>query len=221
MDKQIAQLNKIGNNFVRCSLQCEGVVNKPSSGIIPRGLIYEKRDPNKPCVVVVGINPGKSEKEQRKFYLKNKNSYQSVVDLWAKKNNSWQYYKKSRALFDDLGLSGDIIWTDLAKCECSGKNGEVPTQTLRICIDRFLQKEIETISKKFIIIALGNTSFNFCALRFPKYFVIGLPHPSAYGHWKKLKDNIKKDKAKHIKEINTQKDKHDYPRAVKLIDIYK
>lgn len=56
--------------------------------------------------------------------------------------NNRSYFKRTRDLITLLGFDGNILWTDLAKCECLGKNGKLPIQTLRVCINRFLRKEV-------------------------------------------------------------------------------
>jgi len=214
----IMKINSIGSGLVKCNFKCEGVVNDKKKGIIPRCLIYEGRN-GKNGAIVIGINPGKSSKEEQKFLLKGNCNYQAILDFWDLKAKNFAYYKKSRELITDLGFTGDILWTDLAKCECRGKNGDVPIQTLRICIDRFLEKEIKALSDNFVIIALGNVAFNFCSLRFPDRFVIGLPHPTgAYGTFARLRKNIRKNRKKYIAEIKKTKDQHDYSRAIKLFN---
>lgn len=212
------KIYSIGKKLVRCNLKCEGIVNEPSKGITPRCLIYEKRDTVQAGVIVVGINPGKCRKEEKMYYRKNY-SYENFLKYWDLKTNNLAYYKKSRKIVTELGFKGDILWTDLAKCECEGKNGDVPVQTLRICIDRFLDKEIKALPDSFVIIALGNIAFNFCALRFPNYFVVGLPHPTgAWGTYKRLMDNIKSNKKKYTAELTKKKDKYGYFRAVKFFN---
>jgi hypothetical protein len=211
------EITKLGNSLVQCSYQCEGVVNEPEKGIIPRCLIYEERKKNAPGSIVVGINPGKCSESERQYYIDNGKTYKSFIDFWDQKVKNLAYYKKSRELITMLGFEGDILWTDLAKCECRGENGNVPVQTLRVCIDRFLEKEIKILPDNFTIIALGNIAFDFCALRFPNRFVIGLPHPTgAYGTFKRLKDNILENKEKYLADIAKRKDDYNYYRAIKI-----
>lgn len=208
----------IGKKLSRCNLKCKGIVNKPSKGITPRCLIYEKRISNQAGAIIVGINPGKCGEEERKYYRKNY-SYNILLNYWDLKIKNLAYYKKSRRIITELGFKGDILWTDLAKCECKGKNGDVPVQTLRICIDRFLDKEIKSLPDSFVIIALGNIAFNFCALRFPNYFVVGLPHPTgAWGTYKRLMDNIKSNKKKYTTELTKKKDRYGNFRAIKFFN---
>ena len=37
-------LEKLGNDLVKCSLNCEGITNDPTRGIIPRSLIKQERN---------------------------------------------------------------------------------------------------------------------------------------------------------------------------------
>lgn len=217
MQKNRDEILKLGDSLANCRHQCEGVANEPEKGIIPRCLIYEERKKDAPGSIVVGINPGKCSEKERQYYIDHGKNYKSFVDYWNEKVCNLAYYKKSRELITMLGFEGDMLWTDLAKCECKGENGLVPVQTLRICIDRFLEKEITILPDDFTIIALGNIAFDFCALRFSKRFVIGLPHPTgAYGTFKRLKDNILENREKYLAEIARKKDDNNYCRAIKI-----
>jgi len=208
---------KIGKALNRCSFNCEGIINNPKKGIIPRCLYYEERDKNGKGAIVIGLNPGESSPSERNYYLDNNSSYQAGIDYWEKKIQNFAYYKKARELITTLGFTGDIVWSDLAKCESAGNRGEVPVQTLRICIDRFLEKEIKSLPKNFTIITLGNEPFKFCALRFPKRFVLGLPHPTgAYGTYSQLRRNVNKNRRKYINLIKRRKDENNYYKAIKI-----
>ena len=210
---------KIGEKLVKCNFQCGGIVNDPKKGIIPRCLIYEATKQNGASAIVVGINPGKCGSYEKEFYLKNGCTYNSLLKTWDEKIKDVAYYKKGRVLLKALGFTGDILWTDLAKCECRGKNGNVPVQTLRVCIEKYLDKEIKTLPKNFTIIAFGNVAFNYCSLRFPERFVLGLPHPTgAWGKYNSLLRNIQKDTKSYLERISIKKDSHGYYKAVKLFD---
>lgn len=209
-------INKIGENLVRCDLKCEGINNNPKRGVIPRCLIQEKRNGKKKCIVV-GLNPGKCNAKERKYYLNNGISFVSLAGYFDQIQNR-RYFKEARELITLLGFDGDILWTDLAECECLGKNGEIPIQTLRVCINRFLRKEID-LFKHSTIFALGNVAFNFCALSFPNHFIVGLPHSSgSYGTFSKLKKKVQANKRHFIKCISKAKDHNKY-RAVHLAKI--
>ncbi len=208
---------EIANQLVKCDYKCKGVINDKVLGIIPRGLIYEHegRDSKRPGVIIIGINPGKSNQDERDFYQNNNQDYAACYKIW--KDRNFQYHKKARELLTNLGFKGDIVWTDLAKCECDNR-GRVPLQTLRVCIDHFLEKEIRAVGQNFTIIALGNIAFDFCALRFPKRLVIGLPHPTgAWALFNELRRDAKLNKLKYLKILNKCK-APGFHKAIKLSD---
>lgn len=164
-------LKKLGEELVNCNLNCESINNNPTLGIIPRCLIIENRH-GKNCIVV-GLNPGKCKKKERDYYLNRGIKYESLSGYFLESNlKNRPYFKRTRDLITMLGFDGDILWTDLAKCECLGKNGKISIQTLRVCINRFLRKEIKYF-KCSTIFALGNVAFDFCALSFPDHFIVG------------------------------------------------
>ncbi len=212
-------LNKLGNKLVKCDLNCEGINNKPKLGIIPRCLIQEKRNGKNSCIVV-GLNPGKCKSKERQYYLAEGIKYDSLLKYFIKSNlKNRPYFKRTRDIITLLGFDGNILWTDLAKCECLGKNGSVPIQTLRVCINRYLRKEIE-LFKSPTIFALGNIAFNFCALSFPNHFVVGLPHPSGtYGDFNKLKKKIVSREKYFTNHISKIKDSNGNNRAIHLSKI--
>lgn len=213
MSKAIVEL---GEKLVHCSLNCEGINNNPRQGIIPRCLIPESRGGVNRCIVV-GLNPGKCNVKEREYYLNNGIKFSSITDYFEnEKLKDIPYFKKARGLITLLGFDGDILWTDLAKCECSGKNGSLPIQTLRVCINKFLRKEIE-LFKCTTIFALGNDAFKFCALSFPDHFIVGLPHPSgSYGNFHKLNKIVMADTQRFIKNINETRDDVGNYRAIQL-----
>ena len=208
-------LDALGEKLVSCNLDCKGIRNSPQEGIIPRCLILEQRRGKKKSIVV-GLNPGKCKLLEKQFYLTNGICYQSIKDHFESKLKESPYFRKTRDLISLLEYDGDILWTELAKCECSDKNGTLPIQTLRNCINEFLRKEIELFDCK-VIFALGNKAFDFCALSFPKHFVIGIPHPSgSYGHFNKLIEKIKENKNSYIKEL---KNGYKKPIAIRISEI--
>lgn len=212
-------INKIGDRLVKCNLNCEGVNNCSKLGIIPRGLIQESRKGKKSCIVV-GLNPGKCSDSERQYYLTKGIKFSSISGYFFETSlNQRPYFKRTRDLITFLGFDGKILWTDLAKCECLGKNGKVPIQTLRVCIDKFLRKEIEFFSCSTIF-ALGNDAFIFCALSFPNHFIVGLPHPSgSYGNFINLKKRIESNPKYYINDISKTKDHKGNFRAVHLSKI--
>ena len=199
-------LNDLGEKIVTCHLHCDGINNNPQLGIIPRCLIFEKRKTGANCMVV-GLNPGKCKNDEKNYYLTNGIKYDSIADYFNDSNlNSRAYFKRIREIITLLEFDGDILWTDLAKCECSGENGTIPIQTLRVCINRFLRQEV-TIFKCSTIFALGSVAFNHCALSFPNHFIVGIPHPTgSHGNFRQLREQIVADPRPFIKKISNKRD---------------
>lgn len=214
-------LKSIEKELVRCNLKCDGVSNNPKRGIIPRGLVLEKRKGKHNCIVV-GLNPGKCKKEEKKYYHKEGVKSDSFSRYFFESRlNERRYYKRTRDLITLLGFDGDILWTDLAKCECRGKNGRLPIQTLRVCINRFLKKEIKNF-KSTTIFTLGNRAFDFCSLSFPNHFIVGVPHPSgSYGDFDRLKRKVISRKRSFKKEIKNRMDNNNHYKAIRLSEMLK
>ena len=211
-------INELGEKLVKCSLNCEGINNNPKLGIIPRGLIQENRNGKNSCIVV-GLNPGKCKSEERQRYLMKGIKFDSLSGYFFESNlNNQSHFKRTRDLITLLGFDGNILWTDLVKCECSGKNGRVPIQTLRVCINRFLRKETE-LFKYSTIFALGNVAFDFCALSFSNHFIVGLPHPCSFGNFNKLKKRVISNPKHFTNNISETKDSYGNYRAVHLSKI--
>ncbi|MDD5438215.1 MAG: uracil-DNA glycosylase family protein [Patescibacteria group bacterium] len=206
-------------NLIKCNLNCEGIKNDPKKGVIPRCLVLEEREGKNNCIVV-GLNPGKCNKQERRYLLKNGIKFNTFSRYFFESGlKDRPYFKRTRDLITLLGFRGDILWTDLAKCECLGKNGKLPVQTLRVCIDRYLRKEVEMFECSTIF-ALGNVAFDFCALSFPDHFVVGLPHPSgSYGDFYKLKKRVKRYTKYYLKNISKTKDSNHNYQAIQLSKI--
>jgi len=213
--KSIKAIDEIGNKLVKCDLHCQGVNNNPKKGIIPRCLNVEKRSGRNTCAVV-GLNPGKCKNDERNYYLASGIKYSSIANYFEKKIRNRAYFKRTREIISLLGFDGDILWTDLAKCECSGKNGSAPIQTLRVCINRFLREEI-AFFQCATIFALGNEAFKFCALSFPNHFVVSIPHPTgSRGDFSTLKNSVIRNKRYFIRKISDKKDPDGNYKAVNM-----
>lgn len=212
----IMNLEELGTELVKCSLDCDGITNNPAKGIIPRCLIFEKKN-GKNQIVVVGLNPGRCKEKEKQYYLEKGVSYQSLQAYFFGSNlHERPYFKRTRDLVSLLGFHGDILWTDLVKCECSGKRGVLPVQTLRVCISGFLKREIDLFGAE-VIFTLGNQAFNFCSLSFPGRFVVGLPHPTgSYGDFFRLRHKIEDNLQFYKGELEKRIDKNQNIRAIHL-----
>ena len=181
--KELQQaITDIGQRLVQCSEPCDGVVHDAPSGILPRCLILERPERTERGCLVAGINPGRSRQRERDFYKEKGPSYEVVTTYWHQNVNRFAYYKRLRQFVDAVGLTGPIIWSDLAKCENSPDVERlIPLQTLRICAGRFLQNELQKTPKDWPVIGVGREAYNALAYLEPSRTVIGIPHPT--GSW--------------------------------------
>lgn len=202
LDKLNRQINKIGNRLVRCGEDCEGIVNNPGKGIVPRCLILEKKNRKGRGVIIVGINPGESEKEEWKACRNI--TYKKLKKYWE--NNNGRYYSKLRKFADSLDFKGPILWTDLAKCEIKPNLNKLPLRTFLTCTYKYLVKEIEAAPKKWAIIANGDHPFEVLTYLYPKRVIIGIPHIASYGYFHGL--------------FKSGRLKNKYRKAFKYAEIY-
>ncbi len=187
-----SEINKQGGNLVRCGLNCEGITRDPNKGILPRCLYYESsKHPKSLGVVIVGINPGRAKKQEMDFYLSKRLSYDWEVQYWKENLQNHKYYKSLRHFVKQLNIKGDIIWTELVKCQSSKQN--LPfnlrnfSETFRTCTHKYLKEELKLIQTDWPIIAVGGETYTALAFLFTDRQVIGLPHPTgSYGHFDRL-----------------------------------
>lgn len=190
------KLEELGQGLVKCARGCPGIVCDRTSGRIPRCLYFETD-----CrlggrgVAVVGLNPGRSSPEEQQYYLARNCTYGSVV-AWFRESGRKQglnhpYYRHLRKLVDELGLTGPILWTELAKCENATETaGLPPLQTFRTCTGAFLQRELEMLPHDWPLFGVGAEAYKGLAYRFPNHTVIGVPHPTgSRGQFPALSEN--------------------------------
>ena len=215
MGKLRNAITDIGKQMVACAWKCEGVARMPSRGILPRGLILEDDGRTAGAgAVVCGLNPGKSNKQQQKYYVDQGASYDSVVNLWYEETHDCPYYRKLRALVKALNLAGPILWTDTVKCQ---KGDDTKTfshsdfsSTVRRCIANYLHHELEACPRDWIAIGVGRDAFATLSLVCPKRFVLGVPHPTGLYAAKTNFDGLfDKDKLrpKFMKQFQDARDK--------------
>lgn len=213
-----SDINRLGNEMVNCKLHCDKIENNPEFGAIPRGLYLETKNRSTgKGIIVVGMNPGKIQKNDNGEYsaiLRKASSYEnykSAFETYVLYKNS--YHNRIRQIIDALNFNGPILWTEIVKCQ-SENNGELPATTIRTCVHRFLKKEVELLD--YPILALGDKAYNTCLLIFPERKVIGCSHPSGAnvsfpGFFKNLiskknkvmlhLDKLKDDGSVHLKDI--------------------
>jgi hypothetical protein len=179
MAELAAVIDRLGEELVRCRRGCAGIVHDESQGILPRCLILERGDATGSGCLVAGINPGRSKPKERSRYRECGASYRTIREYWDLAIADVPYYKHLRNLLDQLGFSGPIIWSDLAKCEnASGVQGLLPLQTLRTCAGRFLHRELEATPPGWPVLGVGGEAYKALAYLEPLRTVIGVPHPT-------------------------------------------
>jgi uracil-DNA glycosylase len=203
-------IDLLGKKLALCNENCDGICNDRKKGILPRCLFLEKRDGDNGAIIV-GLNPGSADEKEKKFYMEydGNNLYDAVKKYSLEAIKDHLYYRKIRKVLDALGFKGDIIWTELVKCQSlvnkSKKKVEIPVQTFRVCINKYLKQEIKEFPK-YAIFAIGNKAFEYCSLSFPDHFIVGIPHPAAHGDLiGKLANNIEAGRNKYIKLLKKRK----------------
>lgn len=184
------KLFKIGTQLVNCRLNCKGICNNPKKGIIPRCLYleYQNRNDQTGCVVV-GINPGRSinNSHERKYYLNNQITYNTVISFWTDYvREKHRYYKDLRTFIECARYNGPILWTELVKCENEINIKFLPLQTFRTCIHNYLDHEINLVPQNWPIIAVGREAHKALSYLYPNKSILGIPHPNSRGHFHKM-----------------------------------
>lgn len=172
------QIERLGAELVMCTDLCAGISRDQSQGIVPRTLFLERPEAIGRGCLAVGLNPGKSRNRERSFYCEHGVTYDSVKK-YRTSIGSNPYFKRARAIIDQLGLCGPIIWSNLAKCENASEQRELPpVQTMRHCAGRFLRRELEVTPRDWPILGIGWDAFFALAYLVPERAVIGIPHPT-------------------------------------------
>lgn len=195
------EISKIWSELLQCKENCNGINIEQEKGIIPRCLLLEKenRNTNLEGCIIVGLNPGISNNKERRGYQVGM-SDGTIDDLWKTKPEH-KYYTLLRKFAKNAGLEGIILWTELVKCECVPQNKaiDIPLQTYRNCVGKYLKKELKAIDTNWIIIAVGRETHKALSYLYPKRTIIGIPHPTASrGHFsglfigERFKDNVNK-----------------------------
>lgn len=203
MEELVKQIKKMGHQLVKCPNNCEGITKDLSKGIIPRCLFleYENRADSIGSIVV-GINPGIATEKEMEFYVKNGNSYDSILSFW---NPGWRYYSYLRDFLNCFGFRGPILWTELAKCQSSIKGELPPTQTFRTCVNKYLNDELKIVDKSWPLIAVGKETYKALAYLYPNRTVIGVPHPtSSWGSFHPLFQNPTREQFSDDVKIKVQ-----------------
>jgi len=183
-------VHDLGERLVQCDGDCDGVAHDLAAGILPRCMVLESQDVDDRGCVVVGLNPGRCPQSERAYYLEHGCTYDSVEGFWNETSSRIKYNTLVRRFLKACGLSGSVLWTELAKCESSlGSSSIPPVQTLRRCTGRYLTQELAAVPGDWPVIGVGADAFRALAFLEPDRVVLGLPHPTgSRGHFARLFD---------------------------------
>jgi hypothetical protein len=157
-DDMLEQIISIGRGLMQCRVGCAGIALDPAEGVLPRALVLELGDqPQDAGVVILGINPGNANDEEKAEALRHGGMYDSWLRFWESTSKERHpYHVRLRRLVRSLGISGPILWTDLVKCENPVRVKRVPpVETVRTCVHRFLMNEMDVIRDEWPVIAIG------------------------------------------------------------------
>ena len=166
---------KLYSEITLCPLQCSGIRNDRSSGIIPRSFYWgdSSIDVN---LLIVSKNPGHSPKWESALYARTAPEHladvhlQVVRDLFdgmrsVPSSNHVNLVRRVAAVLGVAANSTEVFryaaMTALAKCQSFGsKTAKIPGQTYSACTERYLRREIEHF-KPVYLLALGTEVFEF------------------------------------------------------------
>ncbi len=166
---------KLYSDISLCPLQCSGIRNDRSSGIIPRSYYWDESSKDV-SLLIVSKNPGHSPEWERALYARTAPEnlaevhLQVVRDLFdgALSVPSSYHVNLVRRVAAVLGVaetSTEVFrcaaMTALAKCQSFGsKTARIPSQTYTTCAERYLRREIAHF-KPVYLLALGTEVFEF------------------------------------------------------------
>lgn len=168
-------LHAIGREMVACDAGCAAASCSPQTP--PRCLYLQESERPSVGIVVVGLNPGRANDEERAYYLSQALSYELTQRYLHDHIASINFYKRLEPLVRSLGFSGPILWTELAKCELNPLYKYVPLSMQRTCAGRFLQRELELVDD-WPVMAVGRNAFMATSMMCLHRAVIGVPHPT-------------------------------------------
>lgn len=171
-------VNFLGGKLLDCRDACQGIQQDRSAGVLPRSLFLERPDATGRGCLAVGLNPGTSRPPERRFFREDGPTYENTKQ-YRMRINDRPYFKRSRQVIDQLGLTGPILWSNLAKCENeTGRKKSPPLQTLRHCTTKYLRQELAASPPEWIVLGIGWEAFRALAYLVPERGVIGIPHPT-------------------------------------------
>ncbi|MCX8195338.1 MAG: hypothetical protein N3G22_04515 [Candidatus Micrarchaeota archaeon] len=211
------EISAIGRQMVCCPHKCQGVKYDKASGFVPRGMVLETSSGDW-GVVIVGQNPGQAKDYERLEYINTPSEqlYDKEKELFETyfsptKSRSHPYHKRlygvAEVIGRELGKTGqpNILWTELVKCQSDKINDEnVPLEldTIRMCFNCYLRRELEKVPKDWPIIAAESRTFNAIALLFLDRAVLGIPHPTgSKGNFSRLWSKLERGTCEKFSEF--------------------
>jgi hypothetical protein len=174
-------IDRLGVELVRCTDGCSGIRQEQTAGFVPRLLILDRPDAKGRGCLAIGFNPGRSDQAERDFYLKSSISYKRLKKYWLT-ITTIDYVARTRQLIDQIGLTGPIIWSNVAKCEkAAGRSELPPMQTMRHCASRFLCRELELAPHDWAVLAIGSGAYDALSYLAMTRTIIGIPHTTGGG----------------------------------------
>lgn len=169
-------IRQIGEKMVSCPQGCEGA-SASFNGTPPRCLYLEEDLDTEDGVIVVGLNPGKAKKSELEFYNNHGLTYASTCDYLRDGIAGIKYYARVKALLKRIGLTGSILWTEVAKCELLITSRDVTLDMQRNCTRLYLSREL-VACPRWPVVATGRVAFKAVSLLAADRPVIGVPHPT-------------------------------------------
>lgn len=178
----VGSIEDLAQGISTCQIRCAGIACDAVGGRPPRGLLLEERGRSgRRRVVVVGLNPGRARASERALLRGQARPYPIWRQYWEEHHRDHHpYFTGVRALLDQAGESGPILWTDVAKCESATGAPAPPIETLSVCAQRYLQYELFLVPD-WPLLALGRATYAALLFAFPARAILGVPHPSGAG----------------------------------------
>ena len=165
------KIEAIGRDIIQCTdgkrKMCTGARNDQTNGYYPRSFFLEPPDASKIEVAVVGLNPGKASELEKEFYKisakrngEEMASYDDCANAWRAVAKEAPYHKRTRHLFDVLGLEKEkdgILWAEVAFCE-----GKLTGDAFDHCVKKFLEREVsELLPENIYVLCLGKKAYHY------------------------------------------------------------
>ena len=193
------KISEIGRDMVSCRKYCDGVDLDPPAGKLPRGLDLEidGRD-GEQSAWVIGLNPGRARSHEMEYLANSSQSFEDLEAYWNLRGREHPYHDRIKRLVDAWGITGPILWSNLAKCQTKQGVDELPLQTFRTCVTSYLVSEANVVPKDWLILAAGQEAYKAVSYLFRDRRIIGVPHPTGSRLTTDARKNLKQWAAKSI-----------------------